>query len=187
MNVYDFDKTVINADSTVLFLEYCAARYPRLFKMKPGRKLSAALAYLSGRETPERMKEELFSFLPYIADIGALVSDFWDRNECRVEPWYREVSRSDDLIISASPAFIVRGLADRLGGSLIATEMSETSGRISGVNCRGEEKLRRFRLEYPGCGIDRFYSDSLSDAPLASEAKEAFLIRKHEPVPWPEQ
>jgi hypothetical protein len=48
-------------------------------------------------------------------------------------------------------------------------------------------KVCRFLKEYPGESVDIFYSDSLSDSPMAWFAKEAWLVKnEHERVPWPE-
>lgn len=185
MNVYDFDKTIINDDSTKLFLLYCFRRMPRLFFKNAGGKLSAFAAYAAGKESVDRFKENMFSFLAGIPNLDGILDDFWDRNMWRVEPYYRELSRPDDLIISASPDFLVRPAAERLGAELIATDMSPFSGKIRGVNCKGEEKVRRFLRLYPDAHVEGFYSDSLSDTPMAMLADQAWLIVNHEPVPWP--
>ena len=57
------------------------------------------------------------------------------------------------------------------------------TGRFSGLNCHGEEKVRRFREVFPEVQIDEFYSDSHSDAPLAALAKRAWLVRGDERIP----
>lgn len=185
MNVYDFDKTIINEDSTKLFLLYCFRKMPRLFFKEPIDKLTAFAAYAARKEPVDRFKENMFGFLAFVPDLNGLLNDFWDRNMWRVEPYYRRISRPDDLIISASPDFIVRPAAERLGAELIATDMSPFSGKIRGVNCKGGDKVRRFLREYPDAHVEAFYSDSLSDTPMAKLAEEAWLIVNHEPVPWP--
>ena len=76
-------------------------------------------------------------------------------------------------------------VAEELGVRLIATPMDPYSGKIRGRNCHDKEKVRRFRETFPEAHIDRFYSDSLSDAPMAALADEAFLVRKGKCVPWP--
>ena len=186
MNVYDFDKTIIDADSTELFIRYCAVKMPRLLLNSSPEQIALSLfSYVLDNRKVEQFKESLFSFLAYVPDIDSVVNDFWNKNQHRVEPFYLECRRDDDLIISASPEFIVRPMAERLGAELIATPMSKTSGCILGRNCRGEEKLRKFRQYYPDAEIETFYSDSLSDWPLASVADRAFLIVNHQPEPWP--
>jgi phosphatidylglycerophosphatase C len=65
--------------------------------------------------------------------------------------WHRR--RGDRVVIvSASPELYIRAAGDRLGADwVIATRMAVTeggvlTGRYDGLNCRGDEKLRRLRL-----------------------------------------
>ena len=187
MNVYDFDKTIMDTDSSGLFLMYCLKKMPRIFLKGIGGKASSLFAWLSGKETVDRFKENMFSFLKYVPDPEALIETFWDENMSHVEPYYKELHRSDDVVISASPDFLVRPAAERLDVSLIATDMSVSSGLIRGLNCKGQEKVRRFRECYPDAHVEAFYSDSLSDTPMAELADAAYLIVDHKPEPWPEK
>ena len=60
----------------------------------------------------------------------------------------------DDLIVTASPEFLVGEAGRRLGVRVIGTRMDVRTGRIEGENCHDEEKVRRFRaafrVMYPG-------------------------------------
>ena len=67
----------------------------------------------------------------------------------------------------------------------MASPVDPKTGKTIGLNCHGEEKVRRFREVYGDAQIDEFYSDSLHDTPLAKEAKRAFLVKKDEILPWP--
>ena len=109
---------------------------------------------------------------------------FWNEYFCRMEPWYLEQMKSDDLIISASPEFLLRPAAEKLGVRLIATPMNPYTGKISGKNCHDLEKKRRFLEEYPEEAIENFYSDSRSDQPMAELAKSAWLVKEHQCFPW---
>ena len=75
-------------------------------------------------------------------------------------------------------------MTDRLQVSLMGTKMDEKTGKITGENCRGEEKVRRFKKEYQSTSIDEFYSDSKSDTPLKELARKAFLVNKNQLTPW---
>ncbi|MBQ8075609.1 MAG: haloacid dehalogenase-like hydrolase [Oscillospiraceae bacterium] len=187
MNVYDFDKTIFRVDSSDAFFRYCLRRYPRTVMQPLMPKLSAFLRYVAGGTEKDAapLKEELFAFLGTLGNPLEMVSDFWEKSFHLVQPWYLAQSKADDVIISASPDFLVRPAAERLGVSLLATPMDPFSGRISGRNCHDAEKLRRFRKEYSDCEIDEFYSDSLSDAPLAYVARSAFLVKGEQLIPWP--
>lgn len=185
MNVYDFDQTIFQPDSSYCFVMYCLRHYPRaVLHSLPGISLTGIQALRKQAETKE-LKEQAFSFLPWLDDVERIVAEFWDEHRNHLESWYMNQKRSDDLIISASPDYLLRPICEELGVSLIATPMNPYTGKIQGLNCHDEEKVRRFRLAYPDGKIENFYSDSLSDSPLARLAHQAYLVKKGQLSPWP--
>ena len=60
--------------------------------------------------------------------------------------------------------------------NLIASKVNMQSGKYTGVNCHGKEKVKRFYEAFPNGKIDSFYSDSYSDSPLAEIADKAFMV-----------
>ena len=177
MNVYDFDGTIYDGDSTVDFWLFCMKERPGVFLKCLPRTLSAAVLYVLGRIPKETWKERFFSFLKEMPADGERVGRFWETHFSRIKPWYLEGKQESDVIISASPVFLLKPVSRRLGAALIATEVDPGTGRFSGRNCSGEEKVRRFRREYPEGTIDKFYTDSKKDLPMASIAGQAYLVR----------
>ena len=94
------------------------------------------------------------------------------------------MKRADDVIISASPAFLLAPACQRLGVTLLASQVDETTGKYQGLNCHGEEKLRRLKAAMPAIVVDKAYSDSRSDTPLAMLAKQAYLVKGDRLLPW---
>ena len=187
MNTYDFDKTIFYPDSSFCFYRFCLRRYPAAVLPTVLKSAQAAQKYRRGELSARALKEQLFSFLPQIPDIDAAVSAFWRLNEKRIGVWYLKQKRNDDLILSASPRFLLQPVCDRLGVGLIATEMDKHTGKIDGENCHDHEKVRRFYLRDPEGHTENFYSDSLSDTPMADIADHAFLVTKHRLSPWPDR
>lgn len=188
MNVYDFDNTVFRPDSSYAFCMFCLRRYPRILLRSSAGGILPLYRYLSGGRTDATpMKEGLFSFLRYLPDPDEVVHSFWEENLSGFQQWYLDRKRSDDVIISASPDFLLKDITENfLGVHLIATRMDSTTGNILGMNCHDRQKVIRFREEYPWAKIDAFYSDSLFDAPMAGLAERAFFVTKKGPKPWPE-
>lgn len=185
MNVYDFDKTIYDGDSTLDFYRYCLSRYPALIIYGPGQ-VGAALLYMVGKINTTEFKEHFFSFLSKISPLDVQVEKFWDLRQRKIKAWYLEQKRRDDVVVSASPAFLLTPICKRLKiAPPIATEIDPVSGKIAGTNCKGEEKVRRFREKYPDAQVQSFYSDSITDAPLADLAKEAILVQGNKRIPWP--
>ena len=183
MNTYDFDKTIYVVDSSVTFYKYCLAKYSAAVLRTVPRTIGMAIAYVVGRTDTTRLKEQLFSFLRYI-DADAVVADFWAEKFDGVGEWYLAQKRDDDIIISASPEFLLEPVAQRLGVRLIGTRMDKKTGRITGLNCHDSEKVRRFYEQYPDAHTECFYSDSLSDTPMAEIADRAFLVNRGRLSPW---
>ncbi len=185
MNVYDFDKTIYDGDSTADFIFWCCRRKPTL-----GVKfLSGAVAfggYLIKQCDKTYFKEKLYKFLGAIPDIDGWVKEFWEENQENIKAWYLVQQKENDVIISASPYFLLKPICDKLGIKyLLASNVDKDTGMYLGVNCHGEEKVRRFKKEFDE-EIDEFYSDSFSDAPLANISKKAFLVDGDKIIPWEE-
>ena len=186
MNVYDFDKTVFYPDSSYCFIRYCLRHYPRaVLRAMPLAGVNSLLWMLKSIETKE-LKETLFSFLPYLDNVDQIVQEFWSAYRSHIADWYLAQKSWDDVIISASPEFLLRPVAEELGVRLIATRMDPRTGRIMGNNCHDTEKICRFLKEYPDGKVDVFYSDSLSDSPMAWFADEAWMVKDGKDlIPWP--
>ena len=186
INVYDFDKTILPYDSTEAFSLFCLRRYPRAMLGALRAVPYAALMPLR-IVTKTRAKEVFYSFLANLEDVDAEVEAFWAENLKNINAWYLAQRRSDDLVISASPEFLLRPAAEKLGFRLIASRVDRHTGWTLGENCYGEEKVLRLRAEYPEVEIAEFYSDSTSDTPLARLAERAFLVKGSALSPWPER
>ena len=184
MNVYDFDKTIFFPDSSACFLLHCLKKYPRVLMSNSLSILMSYIRYKRDSGTLPELKEALFSFLPYI-DAEREADLFWRKHYADIQPWYLKNKRADDVIVSASPEFLIRPIARMLGVSYIATSMSPSSGKIQGLNNSGSEKVRRFKKVYPEEQIDEFTSDSLEDTPMSRLASKAYLIKKSIKKDWP--
>ncbi len=120
-----------------------------------------------------------------IGDVDAAVAAFWEKNFRRVKTWYFQTHRDDDVVISASPEFLIRPACERLNiRYVLGSPVDKRTGRFFGKNCHGAEKVRRFREIWPDAQIDEFYSDSYSDSPLAELARKAWLVKGDQRLEW---
>lgn len=181
MNVYDFDKTIYNGDSTVHFYFYSIRHYPRILLRLPAL-LWYALLFMIKVYTKTQFKEKFYLFLKDIPDIDAQVDSFWDIHEKNIKGFHKK----GGLVISASPEFLLEPICKKLEMGLMASRVDKYTGKYTGENCWGEEKVKRFREVYSDASIKEFYSDSLSDLPLAELAESAFIVQKEKIMPWDE-
>jgi len=107
------------------------------------------------------------------------------KNKDKIKDFYINQQQNDDVIISASPRFVLAPICKELGiDNLICSEVDVHSGKYNGKNCHGEEKVVRFRAIYKEDKVDKFYSDSRSDTPMALISAEPFIIKGNTIKPW---
>ena len=130
-------------------------------------------------------KQKLFSIVQKIPDIDKAVLDFWEEHRKNIKKWYMEMKEGSDIIISASPEFLLAPICAELGVEcMMATRVDKKTGLFNGENCHGKQKVTRFYEMYPNTEIDSFYSDMYCDTPLALISKQAFIVKGERLSPW---
>lgn len=175
MNVYDFDGTIYYPDSAISFALWCMKRrpslwltfFPKVMKCVVGNKLGKVPRYV--------LERTFFSFLCKVDDFDEQIEKFWDKNEKNISAWYLAQKRPDDLIISASPKCIIEPIARRLGVNCVASDYDREVGAfVDNLMYAREKAAYIFDQGFPE--IENFYSDSLSDTPIALCAERAYLV-----------
>jgi len=185
MNAYDFDETIYRHDCTVMFYIWCVLHYPKIALRWP-RWIASVIRYRRGKINKHAYMECFYEYLLDVPSPEKEAERFWDRQIKNMHSWYKTKQRPDDLVISASPHFLVEPAARRLGiRHLLASPLNPKTGKYEGERCHGEGKVRALRAAYPAVQIDDFYSDSVSDAPMAKIAKRAFLVHGETLTAWP--
>ena len=186
MNVYDFDGTIYDGDSTLDFYFFCMKKNPRVLLCLP-KQILGFLGYKVRVYPKIKFKEYFYCFFRVIPCIDKYVEEFWRKNDNKIKAWYLDQRKENDVIISASPEFLLMGVCNKIGiRNLIASKVDKFSGRCISNNCYGFEKVTRFKAEYPNEIIDCFYSDALSDIPMAKLAKKSYMVRHNRIDVWPQ-
>jgi len=184
MNVYDFDKTIYPKDSTFEFVRFCIRKQPKVLIWLPYWVWAFFLYYLK-RINKTELKQRNFQYFRSVKNIEQLVEEFWSTRRTNIFSWYLKQQKEDDVIISASPYFLLKPLCDSIGiRHLIASNVDCKTGKFTGLNCYGPEKVVRFYEVFPNQVVEEFYSDSYSDDPMAKIAKKAFLVKQDQVVDW---
>ena len=183
MNVFDFDGTIYNGDSSSHFYFYCLKHYPKTRKLL-FRTIWYGLGFGLRIVKKKTFKQKLFSFVSKIDNLNEAVEHFWQEHEKNIKNFYIEMKQPTDIIISASPEFLLKPICDKLGVTMMATRVDEKTGLFDGENCHGQEKVRRLHEIYPEAEIDEFYSDLYCDTPLARLAKKAYIVKGEKLTPW---
>lgn len=184
MNVYDFDKTIYDGDSTLDYFIYSIKKQPTLISYLPKQVLSMFL-YKIGNKSKLEFKQDFYGFLKYQKNKEEVLNGFWNEHQGKIKEWYKNQQKESDLIISASPEFLLKEICKREGiKHLIASKVNQENGVCESENCYGEEKVLRYRETYGNEKIEAFYSDSKSDQPIADIAEESYLVDKNMVTIW---
>lgn len=180
IDVYDFDGTIYDGDSTVDFTRFCLARHPAGLAALP-RVSASALGLLTGRHGLTEFKSALFGEMAKRFSLIGEARAFWSqpKTQAKLGDWFRHTPRDLPIVIaSASPEFELRCAAELLGVcTLIGTRCDGATGRLIGKNCKGEEKLRRIREAVGDFTIRAMYTDDAkADAPLLRSAQEGYIV-----------
>lgn len=180
INVYDFDKTIYDGDSTVDFYLYCLKRKKSLICFLPIQ-IMGMILYILGIKEKEYFKEKFFSFLKKVPNVDLYVKEFWKEKDKNIKSWYLDQKEKTDIIISASPEFLLKPMKQKLKiDKIIASKVDKKTGKFLSKNCHDTEKVTRFNEEVKNKKIAKFYSDSMSDKPMMDLAEDAYLVKKNE-------
>ena len=181
IDVYDFDGTIYDGDSTVDLVKFCIQRHPALLGGLPGM-LPRLVGAATGRTSLTAFKTALFSRMAARIDLAAEAEAFWQdaRTQAKLGEWFQKTPRDLPIVIaSASPEFELCHAARLLGvDMLIGTRANAKTGELTGKNCKGAEKIRRIEEAMGPFTVRAMYTDSVkSDGPLLDIAKEKYLVR----------
>lgn len=186
MNAYDFDHCIYAGDCTIDFYRFCLKRKPALLRYFP-RQIWGFLLFAFAFISKTEFKERFFCFLQGVDDLQNALDAFWSTNKEKIYGWFFERRSDNELIISASPEFLLQPVCQMLGVKhLIASRVDPQTGKFTGENCYGAEKPKRLLEALGISAVETFYSDSLSDSPMAQIAQTSYIVRKGELTPWSE-
>jgi len=183
MNVYDFDKTIYDGDSSIDFYLYCLSKNKKCLLIIPSF-FFALILYKLKLRNKEYLKSKFFRFVIYFDNIEAEARNFWKNKNFILKDFYLKKHENSDIIISASPEFLLKPMCEHHSFELIATKIDLSTGKLIGKNCHGQEKVERLFNERKMDKINEFYSDSSTDIPLAKIANMAYLVKGNEIIKW---
>ena len=179
INLYDFDGTIYDGDSTVDFIKYTFIKYPKSLLHIPTM-IGSAFLYLIHVHGKTRMKEKFYGIFKYIDDIDTHLENFWNSHEKHIMKYYLDKKdHSKDIIISASPEFLLKPISKRLKVKyLIASRVDKQTGKTTGYNCHDIEKVKRLNEVFDDYLVEETYTDSIkSDTPILMLANRQYLVK----------
>lgn len=186
MNVYDFDDTIFHPYSSILFVLFCLKRHPLLIITFFPKCCLISIKYIFNHSYEAKVAETFNGVTKHLKNTDEDVKAFWDKYESNLSSWYLKQRKPDDLVISGSPDYLLEPLANKLGFKVICSKVDKVTGEKVGPVMMGKTKAK-YIIEQEMPLIDNFYSDSLSDTPIALLAEKAFIVTDKATTikPWP--
>lgn len=182
--LFDFDGTIYDGDSSVDFYLFCLKKKFSIIKFLPIF-LWYAILYILRLKSKEQMKEKFFKFVTLFSNLDGIVDEFWEKNKNKIKKFYVNCEHSKDIIVSASPYFLIKPIGDILGvHDVIASNIDFKTGIYKGQNCHGKEKVNRIKKKYKRASFKEAYGDSLSDYDMVSLADDKYYVDGNEIVDW---
>jgi len=180
IDVYDFDGTIYDGDSTADFVLFCLRRHPGMIAGLP-RVALAALRLAVKNINLTKFKSVLFGEMSKRFSLEEEADAFWQSMKTRAKlgPWFFDTPRDIPIVIaSASPEFELKHAAKILGvDTLIGTRCDMKTGELFGKNCKGAQKIERIREVFGDFEVRAMYTDDAkADGPLLAIAKERYIV-----------
>ncbi len=185
---FDFDGTITTKDTLLEFIKYSKGRLKFMlgFLLNSPWLIAFRLKLISNQAAKERILTWFFRNTP-LADFQQTCEKFSTdilpgllRPKALEEIETLRKKGATIVVVSASPENWIRPWAGSLEINLIATRLqvkeNTLTGKITGKNCHGREKVNRIHEHYqlPDYSIVYAYGDSSGDKPMLQLAHTAF-------------
>ncbi len=180
MRVFDFDNTLYDGESIMdIFLYFLKKDFKTIIKFAP-KFIKDFIRYKFDKITVEEaMSSYGAAFKEYCQKYSDIYNEFeifWDLNEHKIKPFYSEIQKEDDIVVSGCPQCLLKIICDRIGiKHYIGSDIDPVKGEINSI-CYKEHKLKVFRSVYGDVIIDDFYTDSMADKPMMDISKNVYMV-----------
>ena len=180
MNVYDFDNTLYDGETLVDFIVYYIKHDYRIWKYIP-KLLVIYFKDVCHLFTVEQAIKEYASFLEgyytTVDNVEETVVKFWDKNQHKIKPFYEQIRKDDDIVVSGTTDFILDEIMKRMGiKNYVGSSIDKKTGKFTRL-CFLENKVKIFNELYPNAEIDNFYTDSMNDKAMMDISKHVFFVK----------
>ena len=198
--IFDIDYTITRKETLMEFFKYLVSKDIKNIKFLPRALYSGFMYGIKGYDE-KRVKECFLKFIENIdeKELAILTKSFYDERLSTIlyEDAVNMIKKLKNegymvILISASPEFYIKEFyaikeVDLIIGTKFIFENGKFVRKMSGNNCKGEEKVKRLEKVLKEKNIKAdfknsyMFSDSLSDKPLLDLVGNPYLInyKKH--------
>ena len=181
MKVFDFDNTLYRGESSVDLALYMIKNNKRIILYLPKifiNLIKYKLCIADKKKMVAAVNDFLKDALLSKNEIYNSVNGFWDKNKHKLDRKMLDRIKSDDVVITAGPDFLINGIRDLIGTEhIICSSIDPDKMKVRYLNF-GENKVKGFKAMYGEKRIDRFYTDSYNDKALMDISDKVFIVKK---------
>jgi phosphatidylglycerophosphatase C len=189
---FDFDGTITTKDTLLEFIKFSKGKggFYGGFLLNSPWLIAYRVKIISNQAAKERMLTWFFRNMPLpvfedlCARFGREILPSLIRPKAKEEILHLQAEDFSVVVVSASPENWLRGWTKDLGAALLATRLETTTkgqetsltGKILGLNCHGEEKVRRIQEKYTLSDFENIYTygDTKGDLPMLRLGNRSF-------------
>lgn len=160
-NLYDFDGVIYRGNCSFDFFMYCLTYYPNIFKYVP-RYVVDYILIKNRLIDIDNKSYDFCRFLLDVKDVDDLILSFWNHNITKINKWYKEQMKSNDLIITESPDFLMNPICEYLNIESLSSVVDKNTGIVT-MFCYRENKATVLEKKYPNQIFNSFYTDNIYD------------------------
>ena len=185
MRLYRFDGVIYAGNPVRQFYIFCLKRHPKALLALP-LQLAALLRYWFGSIGRADFWQRFHAYLRYIPDAEAEITAFWsDERLKHIKKAYRQVAQPTDIASSDAPLELISPACHHLGiHHILAPHMDLETGSYPNGGHYAMEQARALAREQPEETLERFWSDRLTDEPLALLALERKILCGEQLFDW---
>ena len=185
MKVFDFDNTIYRGESPVHFAFYMIKHNKKIKRYIPTILLNLVgykLCLLKKEKLEATINNMCADVLDGTTSLLDYVKPFWELHVQNLNQEMLALVEPDDVILTASPVFLINGLRGKLNTEhIVGTEVDFEQKKIVRFNF-GDNKVERYKELYSDREIDAFYTDSYNDKYMMEISNEVFIVKKGIPV-----
>lgn len=181
MKVFDFDNTIYHGESSIDFSIFMIRKNRRIILYLPTIFI-CLVKYKLCLVDKVKLEKTINDFLKVMIkdkrETFRMIVEFWAKNEHKLNKRILGLIKRDDVIMTASPSFLVHGIQERLNTrNIICTEVDPDKKEMTYFNF-GENKLRRYNKLYGDRKIDCLFTDSYNDKAIMDISEKVYIVRK---------
>lgn len=181
MKAFDFDDTLYRGESSIDYVLFMIKKNKKIILWIP-KILFGLIQYKLCLISKEKIENQINDFLKFVIkdkeEIANQVREFWEKFSRNLNQELINTITNDDVIITASPSFLIEGIKNRLGtANLICSEFDLDKKCVLYFNF-GENKVKKFYEVHGNSKIECFYTDSYNDKSMMDISDKVFLVKK---------